>query len=173
MLLSSYPDVSSAASAGDMLRQSADTLSDLGSALRDADDARDRYNRNKSDRDADRYEREWREQEYKFEESRIDRMAKEANVSRSQIRDMREDGKSWNEIGKRYNVDPQKVNYGHKGPGNYDRDNDRDLQRRYYKEHPGKARGHYKGTKDGPPGQYKKDKKDKKNKKKKGKDLDS
>lgn len=163
---------SCAASVSDVLSHGADTLSSLSDVLRGADDARDLYYRNRSGSDAARYEREWRDREYALEEARIRRMAKEANVSPSRIADMREDGRSWQDIAKRYSVDPKVIYYGHRAPDGYDRDHDHGLQERIYKDHPGKAKGHYKGTADGPPGQYKKDKKDKKNKGKKNKDRD-
>ena len=149
-----------------------DTFSDIGDAIHDADNARDRYYQNRTGRDADRYEQEWRNSEYKLEEARVQRMAKEAKASPNEIRKMREDGRSWDDISKRHKVDSRKMGYGHKGPHGYDRDHDQDMHRHIYKDkhkdkhknkhkdkhkgdHPGKARGHYKSTPDGPPGQHK------------------
>lgn len=148
-----------AASASDVLRSNADFFSDIGDALRDADNARDQYYKNRSGRDAARYEQEWRDYEYKLEEARVQRMAKETKASPAEVRRMREDGRSWKDISDRYRIDSRRIGYDHKGPQGYDRDRDQDLYGRIYKkDNPGKARGHYKGTPDGPPGQYKKNK---------------
>ena len=166
VLLLGMPEPGFCASGNDMIRQGADFFSDISDALRNADSARDRYNQQRSGQNADRYEREWRDNEYKLEEARVQRMAKEAKISPTEVRRMREDGASWKDISDRYRVDPRKMGYGHKGSHGYDRDRDHDLHQHIYKkDNPGKARGHYKGTPDGPPGQYKKDTKDTKDKK--------
>jgi hypothetical protein len=169
VLLVGMPQPGSAA-ISDIFRAK-DAYSDVSDALHDADTARDRYYQNRSGRDSDRYEREWRNSEYKLEEARVQRMAREAKVSPDEVRKMREDGRSWDDISKRHRVDSRKMGYGHKGPHGYDRDRDQDMQRHFYKDkhkdkhkhqdkhkgdHPGKAKGHYKGTPGGPPGQYKK-----------------
>ena len=160
-----------AESVSDMLQRKADFFSDISDALRDADNARNQYYQYRSGHDAARYEQEWRDYEYKLEEARVQRMAKEAKVSPSEIQRMREEGISWKDISDRCRIDSSKMGYGHKGPQGYDRDNDHDLHNHIYKKDKhGKARGHHKGTADGPPGQYKKDKKDKKNDKKHKKD---
>lgn len=120
-----------------------DTLGNIGGVLRDADAARERYERRSSDAN---YEREWRDREYKLEETRVDEVARQAGVSRSQVRDMRADGRSWDEICRRYNVDTRRIGYGSSSNRNYDRDRDNDLYRGYYDKHP----------KGGPPGLMKK-----------------
>lgn len=148
------PAAGKAASATDL----ADVLSGISDAMRNADDARDLYYRNKSGSEAERYEREWREREYQLEESRIREMAREARVSPEEIGRMRSGGRSWQDISDRYRLDPRRLGYGHKSHDGYDRDSDRSLRERMYRDNPGLARGHYKGTPAGPPGQYKKNK---------------
>lgn len=163
LLFLEMPKPGFAASAGDTLRQGAGFFSDVGDALRDADDARARYYQNRSGRDSGRYEQEWRDYEYKLEEARVQRAARDAKISPAEVRRMREDGRSWKDISDRYKIDSRRMGYGHKGPHGYDRDRDDDMYRHIYKkDNPGKARGHYKGTADGPPGQYKKDRDDRK-----------
>ncbi len=154
MLVVSMPGMSGAA----MMGRGADFFSGIGDAMRDADNARDRYYQYRSSRDAARYEREWREYEYRLEQARIERMARETKISPDRLRRMREDGRSWKSISDHYRIDPRRIGYGHRGPHGYDRDHDNDLRHRIYRDHPGKARGHYKGTPGGPPGQYKKHK---------------
>ena len=145
------------------LRQTGDFFSDIGDALRDADNARDRFYQHRSGPDAARYEREWRDYESKLEDARIQRMSREAKIPPDELRKMRGDGHGWEDIAKRHKIDAHKMGYGHKGPHGYDRDRDHDMHRHMYKkDHPGKAKGHHKGTHDGPPGQHKKDKKYKK-----------
>ena len=170
MLLFGMPTLGSAALSG-MMYQTADFFTDIGDAMRGADRARDLYYQHKSGPDAARYEREWREHEYKLEEARINRMAQESKVSPNEIRRMREGGHDWKHISDRHKIDSRKMGYGHKGPHGYDRDHDHDMYRHVYKkEHPGKAKGHYKGTPDGPPGHYKDKHHDKHKDKHHGKD---
>ena len=147
--------LSSAAGAA-TLGEVADTFSDIGEALRGADNAREQYSRYRTGSEAARYEQAWREQEYRLEEARISRMAKESKLSEAAIREMRERGRSWDDIARAHRLDVSRFGYGHKSSDGWDRDNDRNFYHNYYKEHPGKARGHYTGTPQGPPGQYKK-----------------
>jgi len=147
-MLFGMPALGSAALSG-MMYQTADFFTDIGDAMRGADRARDLYYQHKSGPDAARYEREWREHEYKLEEARIHRMAQESKVSPNEIRRMREDGYDWKHISDRHKIDSRKMGYGHKGPHGYDRDHDHDMYRHVYKkEHPGKAKGHYKDKHD-------------------------
>ena len=156
------------AAISNMMYQTADFFSDIGDAMRAADHARDLFYQHRSGPDAARYEREWHDHESKLEEARIHRMAKEANIPPHELRKMREDGHDWKHISDHYRIDSRKMGYGHKGPHGYDRDHDHDMYRHVYKKDPpGKARGHYKGTADGPPG-HNKDKGKDKDKGKKG-----
>ena len=106
---------------------------EVANAMRAADQARDLYYQNKSGKHADRYEREWRAAEFKLENARIERMARESRASSSEIRKMRESGRSWDQICKHYRVDAQKMGFGHKGPHGYDRDRDHDIYKHFYK----------------------------------------
>ncbi len=133
----------------------ADVLYSLGDLFNSADQARAAYERHRNGRDAARYEREWRQREYQLEEARIDRMAKESRLSPYEIRSMRERGLGWDAIARDRHLDPKIVDYGRHGYGGYDRDHNRGFYQHYYKEYPGKNRGHYKGSYDGPPGHYK------------------
>ena len=152
VLLLGMPKLGSAA-ISDAMYQTAGFFSDIGDAMRAADHARDLYYQHRSGSDAARYEREWREHEARLEEARIQRMASESKMSHSDIRRMREEGHDWKHISDHYRIDSRKMGYGHKGPHGYDRDHDHDMYRHVYKkEHPGKAKGHYKGTDHGPPG---------------------
>jgi hypothetical protein len=108
--------------------------SDIADALLDADRARDRYNEHRRGRDADRYEREWIDREHKLEQTRIERMSREARTPPHELRKMRESGRSWKDISSRYRIDARKMGCGLKGPRGYDRDNDRDLHRHLYKK---------------------------------------
>ena len=114
-------------------------FSDVGDALRDADHARDRYHEHRKGRDTARYEREWIDREHKLEQTRIERMSREARTAPHDIRKMREHGRSWKEISDRYRIDAHKMGYGHKGPHGYNRDHDRDLYHQLYKK---KGKGH-------------------------------
>ena len=152
------------AAISNMMFQTADFFTDIGDAMRAADHARDLFCQHRTGPDAARYEREWHDYEYKLEEARIQRMARESKKSPDEIRRMREEGHDWKVISDRYRIDSRKMGYAHQGPHGYDRDHDNDMYRHIYKkDNPGKARGHYKGTPEGPPGQYKKDKKHKQN----------
>ena len=154
-LVLGMPQPGSAALSG-MMYKTADFFSDIGDAMSAADRARDLFYQHRSGPDAARYEREWRDYEYKLEEARIHRMAQESKLSPDEIRRMREDGHDWKNISDRYRIDSRKMGYGHKGPQGYDRDHDNDMYRHVYKkDNPGKAKGHYKGTDDGPPGHNK------------------
>ena len=118
-------------------------FSDVGDAMRDADNARDGYHKHRSGRNAARYERAWYDSEDRLEEVRVRRMSRETKASAHEVQRMRESGRSWKDICDRYRIGAQKMGYGHKGPHGYDRDHDRDLQRRLYKKdhHPGKGKG--------------------------------
>ena len=119
------------------------TFSDVGDALHAADNAREKYDKHRSGRDANRYEREWYDRENRLEEVRVHRMSREAKTSPAEIRKMRENGRNWKEVSDRHRVDAHKMGYGHKGPHGYDRDHDHALQRHLYKHgHPGKGKGH-------------------------------
>ena len=118
-------------------------FSDVDSAMRDADHAREKYHQHRSGRDSQRYEREWYDRESKLEDVRIHRMSRETKSSSHEIRKMRENGRSWKDISDRHRIDARKMGYGHKGPHGYDRDHDHNLQRHLYKKgHPGKGKGH-------------------------------
>jgi hypothetical protein len=159
-----------AAAISTMMYQTADFFSDIGDAIRAADRARDIYYQHRSGPDAARYEREWRDYESRLEEARIQRMAKEANISHHELRKMREDGRDWKYISDRYRIDSRKMGYGHQGPHGYDRDHDHDMYRHVYKkDHPGKTKGH-KGAAGGPPGHDKHHDKDKRHDKRHDKD---
>ena len=69
----------------------------------------------------DRYERDWRSYESQLERERIRVMARIAGVSESRIRDMRRNGVGWDQIARRYDVDPRRFGYGF---SQYDRDRD-------------------------------------------------
>jgi len=116
-------------------------FSDVGDALRDADQARERYHeyKNRKGREADRYEREWLDREQRLEDTRIERMSREAKTSPHEVRKMRDHGRSWKDISDRFRVDARKMGYGQKGPRGYDRDNDRDLYRHLYNK---RGKGH-------------------------------
>ncbi|MDR0239440.1 MAG: hypothetical protein LBI88_04310 [Deltaproteobacteria bacterium] len=115
-------------------------FSDISNAMDAADHARDRYHQHRRDRDAGRYEREWIDREHKLEQTRIERMSREAKISPHEVRKMRENGRNWKDISDRYRVDSRKMGCSHKGPHGYDRDQDSDLYRHLYKKHPGKGR---------------------------------
>jgi len=111
-------------------------FSDVEDSLRDADKAYEKHHEHKKGRDAARYERDWIDREHKLEQTRIDRISKEAKkASHHDVRKMRENGRSWKDISDHYRVDAHKMGYGHKGPHGYDRDHDRDLYRHLYKKH--------------------------------------
>jgi len=128
VLLLGIPNTSSAALFGKSV------FSDVDDAMRAADNARDKYDHNRSGRDADRYERKWRDSEEKLEEVRVKRMAKEGKIPPREVQRMREDGRSWRDVSDRYRVDARKMGCGQNGPRGYDRDNDRDLHRYLYKK---------------------------------------
>jgi hypothetical protein len=137
LLLLGMPDPSAAALFGKSV------FSDVGSALRDADNAREKYDKHRSGRDANRYEREWHDQEKKLEEVRVHRMSRETKSSSAEIRRLRENGRSWKDISDHHRIDAHKMGYGHKGPRGFDRDHDHELQRHLYKHgHPGKGKKH-------------------------------
>jgi hypothetical protein len=141
MLLPGIPKPGCAAMS-DMMYETADFFSDIGDAMRAADRARDVFYQHRTGPDAARYEQEWRDYEYKLEEARINRMAREARLTPHDIRGMRDEGHDWKVISDRYRIDPRKMGYGHRGPHGYDRDHDRDMHRYIYKkDHPGKRPG--------------------------------
>jgi hypothetical protein len=139
----------------------ADAASVIGAiddAVREADRARDAYDRVRSsgDRDAiSRYEREWRNSEYKLEDARIENLSRESGMSPSRIRSMRESGMGWGQVAKEAGAHPGSLGVGHsKGKkGGWNRDDDRDLYRDYYRDrHDGdrdRDRDRDRGGKDG------------------------
>lgn len=122
-------------------------------AMRQADRARDAYDkvRSSSDRDAmARYEREWRDSEYKLEDARIENLSRESGMSPSRIRSMRESGMGWGQVAKEAGAHPGSLGVGHsKGKkGGWNRDDDRDLYRDYYRDHQKERRGEDRDGKD-------------------------
>lgn len=108
-------------------------------AMRQADRARDAYDRvlSSGDRDAIfRHERDWRDAEYKLEDSRIENLSRESGMSPSRIRAMRESGMGWGQVAKEAGAHPGSLGVGHsKGKkGGWNRDDDRDLSRDYYRD---------------------------------------
>ena len=96
-------------------------LGNLSDMARAADRAHDDYlDAMNGGRDYGRYERDWRQRESSLERERVRVMARMAGVSVSRIRNMRQDGLSWGNIARRYDIDPDRF-YG-KSP--YDRDRD-------------------------------------------------
>ncbi len=137
---------------------------DIADALRSADDARYAFERaTRGSNDYLRLEQAWREREYALEEARLRAMARDMNRSADELREMRRSGRGWDDICRAYNCRRDSYGFDKRRYAQFDRD--RDFWKDYYSR-PGKARGHHKGTPDGPPGQYKKDKKGK------GKDRD-
>ena len=128
LLLLGMPNPSSAALFGKSV------FSDVGDALHSANNAREKYHKHRSGKDAHRYEREWLDQESKLESVRIHRMSREAKISSHEVQRMREHGRSWKDISDHHRIDPHKMGYGHKGPHGYERDHDHDLQRHLYKK---------------------------------------
>lgn len=127
------------AARADELRDLGTTLGVLSDLIREADYARqklDRISRQGRYDDAYRYERRWREYEYRLEEARVDRIARFADVSRMQVRDMRASGMGWPEICRYFGVSPRSIGYGYRLYDAYDREFDDDLYRGYYKSHP-------------------------------------
>ena len=137
----------------------ADAASVIGAiddAVREADRARDAYDRVRSsgDRDAiSRYEREWRNSEYKLEDARIENLSRESGMSPSRIRSMRESGMGWGQVAKEAGAHPGSLGVGHSKnkKGGWNRDDDRDLYRDYYRDrHDGdRDRDRDRGGKDG------------------------
>ena len=120
----------------------ADAASVIGAiddAVREADRARDAYDRVRSsgDRDAiSRYERDWRDSEYKLEDARIENLSRESGMSPSRIRSMRESGMGWGQVAKEAGAHPGSLGVGHSKnkKGGWNRDDDRDLYRDYYRD---------------------------------------
>ena len=167
--------------ASDMLSHAEDIVR----ALRAADDARAAFEHApRTSPDYLRMEQAWRQREYELEEARLRTMARDARISEHELRAMRESGRSWEDIGRSHNYKPDSLglgkrkynqfdghdgpwrdHYKHKGKGK-DKGHhgghpgkghdDHPGKGHSDKGHPGKAKGHYKGTPDGPPGQYKK-----------------
>jgi hypothetical protein len=137
----------------------ADAASVIGAiddAVREADRARDAYDRVRSsgDRDAiSRYERDWRDSEYKLEDARIENLSRESGMSPSRIRAMRESGMGWGQVAKEAGAHPGSLGVGHSKSkkGGWNRDDDRDLYRNYYRDrHDGdRDRDRDRGGKDG------------------------
>lgn len=114
-------------------------------AMRQADRARDAYDRVRTSGDRDamaRYEREWRDSEYKLEDTRIENLSRESGMSPSRIRSMRESGMGWGQVAKEAGAHPGSLGVGHsKGKkDSWNRDDDRDLYRDYYRDRQGKDR---------------------------------
>ncbi|NHZ46198.1 hypothetical protein [Nitratidesulfovibrio liaohensis] len=108
-------------------------------AMRQADRARDAYDRVRSsgDRDAiSRYERDWRDAEYKLEDARIENLSRESGMSPSRIRAMRESGMGWGQVAKEAGAHPGSLGVGHSKnkKGGWNRDDDHDLSRDYYRD---------------------------------------
>ena len=98
-----------------------DMLGNLSDMARAADRAHDNYqDAMNGGRDYGRYERDWRQRESSLERERVRVMARMTGASESRIRNMRQDGLSWGNIARRYDIDPDRF-YG-KSP--YDRDRD-------------------------------------------------
>ena len=134
--------------AADMLSQGEDIIR----AMRYADDARSAFERTpKASGDYAKMEREWHEREYQLEETRLRTMARETRRSEDELRALRRDGKSWEDISRHYNHKSDSLGLGKRKYNQFDR---HDGPGRDYYKHPGKAKGHYKGTADGPPGHY-------------------
>ncbi len=140
LTLALAPGMTRAAHAAD-----ADTIiGAVDDAMRQADRARDAYDRVRTsgDRDATaRYEREWRDSEYKLEDARIENLSRESGMSPARIRSMRESGMGWGQVAKEAGAHPGSLGVGHsKGKkGSWNRDDDRDLYRDYYRDRHGKA----------------------------------
>ena len=100
----------------------ANLLEDLGHATRAADHARESFeDAFNGGRDYSRYERDWRDSESRLERDRVRAMARIAGVSEARIRSLRDDGRSWSDIARRYDVDPARFGYG---ISRYDHDRD-------------------------------------------------
>jgi len=135
----------------------ADAASVIGAiddAVREADRARDAYDRVRSsgDRDAiSRYERDWRDSEYKLEDARIENLSRESGMSPSRIRSMRESGMGWGQVAKEAGAHPGSLGVGHSKnkKGSWNRDDDRDLYRDYYRDRHDGDRDRDRGGKDG------------------------
>lgn len=135
------------AAAGDLAPVS-DALESLADLSRAADRANevflDAFN---GGRDYSRYERDWREHEWRLEHSRVRALSRAAGVSESRIRHLRENGCGWGEIAHRYDVDPRVLGYG-ASPHDGERDHWRGRPPKYGKHDNGRHRGHRKHKKD-------------------------
>jgi hypothetical protein len=152
--------------AADLLDRALGQSEAITRALRAADDARTIYDRTpKTSPDYGRMEQAWRQREYELEDARLKTMARDSRISEHELRSMRESGRSWEDIGRSHNYRHDSLGLGKRKYNQYD--GHEGPWRDHYK-HPGKAKGHYKGTKDGPPGHYK----DKHHDKHKGKHKD-
>lgn len=99
----------------------ANLLESLSDMTRAADRAHEDYlSAVNGGRDYSRYERDWRNRESSLERERIRIMARVADVPESRIRAMREEGRSWASIARRYNLDDDRFY----GSSRYDRERD-------------------------------------------------
>jgi len=135
--------------ASDMLSHAEDIVR----ALRAADDARAAFEHApRTSPDYGRMEQTWRQREYELEEARLRTMARDARISEHELRAMRESGRSWEDIGRSHNYKYDSLGLGKRKYNQYD---GHDGPWRDHYKHPGKAKGHYKGTDHGPPGHNK------------------
>jgi len=133
--------------ASDMLSHAEDVIR----ALRAADDARAGFERlPRTSPDYGRMEQAWRQREYELEEARLRTMARESRISEHELRSMRESGRSWEDISRSHNYKSDSLGLGKRKYNQFD---GHDGPWRDHYKHPGKAKGHYKGTDHGPPGQ--------------------
>jgi hypothetical protein len=154
--------------ASDMLSHAEDIVR----ALRAADDARAAFEHTpRASGDYGRMEQAWREREYALEEARLRTLARETRHTEDELRALRRDGKSWEDISRHYHYDykPDSLGIGKRKYNQYDK-HDGPWHDHY--KHPGKAKGHYKGTDHGPPGHNKDKHHDKHKGKHKGKHKD-
>ena len=129
---------------------------DLLNIMRHADDARSLFEGTpKTSPDYSKLEQLWREREYDLEEARLKAMVRETRRAEDELRALRQDGKSWEDISRQYNYKSDSLGLGKRKYNQFDKPDG--PGRDYYKQPPGKAKGHYKGTADGPPGHYKSD----------------
>ncbi len=94
------------------LEHFSDALYNLADMTRSADRA---YEALKNARDEDaysRYDRDWRNAESRLERERVRTMARIAGVSEARIRALRNDGYRWDQIARKYHIDPERFGYG-------------------------------------------------------------
>lgn len=135
------------AAAGDLAPVS-DALESLADVSRAADRANEAFlDAFNGGRDYSRYERDWRDHEWRLEQARVRALSRAAGVSESRIRHLRESGCGWGEIAHRYDVAPHILGYG-SSPHDRDRDHWRGHPPKYSKRDNGLHRGHRKHKKD-------------------------